>query len=1518
MTEDDLIIGAGGGGLKGGGGGGGTPNEAKDNLESTAYALVVDLLGEGEIEGFATPSKAGLTRGTATYQTAALKDIFLDNTPILRSAASNTSPAASDFNFKNVTVHTRFGTANQARTPFGTNISEEISVGVEVEKDTPITRTITDTNVDQVRVTITVPQLQLIEDNGDIVGSSFELQIQVQYKGGGFATVITDTITGRTADQYQRDYLVDLRGQSPSSFPVDIRVVRVTDDSDSARKNNAFLWTSYTEIVQAKLNYPHSALVGLRVDAEQFSNIPSRTYRVRGLKVKIPSNATVDNNTGRLIYSGTWNGTFQSAQWTSDPAWCLWDLLTSKRYGFGTHIDIAQLDKWAFFSASQYCSEMVPSGFGSTEPRFSCNASIQAPTEAYKLINDLCSVFRAMPFWGAGALTVAQDRPADPTYAFTMANVTEEGFSYSGSDIKTRPNVAVVQYLDLNSRDAAYEQVEDRQAINRYGIIKQEITAFACTSRGQAARIGEWLLYASQFETEVVSFTASIEAGIVVRPGQVIEIADPVRAGFRRGGRIVAATTTQLTLDSSEGLPGTGEISVIMKDGTIETRSSSRSGTTVTLGSALSQVPNVGSVWVYRTGNGIETSYWRVLTVGEQEGSQYPISALSYNASKYGFIERDRKLQFRDVTNLGEPVNPPTNLRLSETLYEYQGQIRAKILINWRPRVGVNQYRVRWRKSEGNWERYTTQSPDHEILNITPGRFDVEVYSLDVFNKPSSSALTGTINALGKTAPPSNVTGFTHVTDKDIGIQLGWNPVADLDLRDYEIRQGGTSWETATFVTRVAATTYKVGILEVGSVIYRIKARDTSNIYSSADATRTVTITAASAPVVTSAIEDPLVALTWSTPRGSYSAAYYDLRYGASWESGIQIAEVKANSFNVTVTWSGAQTFWVAAVDPVGTIGAAGSRVVTINAAPAPSISAAFYGRSCTLTWNAVNGTLKTRFYEISYGSTYASRTVITRISSDGTGYSLPADWSGARTFYVAAVDGNGNLGNAGSVTTNVTRAPAPSLATLIIGQYAQISWSPAQGTLENAYYEVRRGTSWLSSPVVGRVNATVIEVKADWVGTQRFLVRAVDINGLYGGAGSSVTVDTWYGDEAAVDIIISAPSQPSITQQVVDNNVLLRWGDCTATLPIVAYELRRGATWAGATVIGTKQGGFTSVFETQGGTFIYWLAGIDTAGNYGTPGSVAAAVNQPPDYVLNLNQESTFSGTKVNAKIDTDGSLTLGLDLTETYESHFTTRSWTTPQDQVTAGFARWAMPSTTTASYEEEVDYGAVVAGSRVAQTLTSAVIAGSFAVTPKISTKLNSGDAWTDFNGLDSVYATNFRYIKFRYDFASSGGDDLMKLSELNLRLDSKLRNDSGKGVSQAPQSGTYSRTDTTITVTFTAHGLTPGRLVDLDFTSGAAVDGVYTVVTAAANSFTVTSAASGSTSGDVTLHAGGTPVAFGINFVDVESISVTPSGTVAQIAIYDFVDAPNPTRFKVLLFDTSGNRVSGSFSWSARGV
>jgi hypothetical protein len=900
--------------------------------------------------------------------------------------------------------------------------------------------------------------------------------------------------------------------------------------------------------------------------------------------------------------------------------------------------------------------------------------------------------------------------------------------------------------------------------------------------------------------------------------------------------------------------------------------------------------------------------------VRETEACKYEISALSYNSSKYDYVERDRKLTQRDVTNLNQLPAAPTNLVLSERLYTYQNQVRAKVLINWRPKVGVNRYSVRWRKDNGNWNTYITQSPDHEILNITPGTFDVEVFSLDSLNRSSTAALTGSINALGKTAPPSDVSGLTRTIDEMIGVMLDWSPVADLDLRDYEIRRGGTDWDSATFVARVNGTSYKVGILEAGSVVYRVKARDTSNVYSVNAASVTVTVVAAAAPTVTHSIDDPVAAISWSTARGSYAAAYYELRYGDNFESGVSVAKINGNDYSIPVTWTGSRTFWVAAVDPVGTIGAAGSRVITIQAAAAPTVTAAFYGRSCTLTWDAVQGTLRTRFYEISYGDVYADREVITRISSDGTGYSVPADWSGSRRFWVVALDSNGNYGTAGSVIAAIGAAPAPVLSSVFVGQNAQISWTPVRGTLETVFYEVRRGSTWAAATLVGRINATYVEVKANWIGTQRFLVRAVDANGQYPDA---AVADSWYGATGTIDVVISAPSQPVISQQIVDNNVLLRWNDCTATLPVVSYELRRGSTWAGATVIGTKSGGFTSVFETQAGTYTYWLAGIDSAGNYGTPGSVVASVNQPPDYVLRLNQASTFAGTLTNMVADA-GTAVAAVNTSETYEAHFTSRGWTTIQNQIDAGYSLWILPGQTSATYEETIDYGAVVAGSKVQQTLATETVAGALTITPRVSVKLNSGDAWTDYNGVDSIYATNFRYIKFRYDFAGSGGDDLIRLTSLNYRLDSKLRNDFGKGTAKATLAGTYSRTGTTITVTATAHGMSNGDLIDLDFTSGAAVDGVYTVAGATTNTFTVTSAASGTTSGNVTLHGGGTVVAFGVAFVDVESITVTPSGSSALLAIYNFVDEPNPTTFKVLLFDTSGNRVGGSFSWSARGV
>lgn len=918
------------------------PITAKDTLASKQYATFIDLLSEGEIEGF--PSARAYTQGTTNYNRAALQDIFLNGTSIVRQGADPTNLQATDYNYQNVTLYPRYGTQNQEAinqaiedeqtvgvgyivrngsndfvnynlgtqrendfrertlktgitnantlnfvlnyawsgdtagslsqtikvydasntlrgsvtgtgatgavelSLTGLSTSEVFSVKVEASSShgsyaertasgtltwsyinptttsQTVTRTITDTEVDAVRVTITVPRLEVYTAAGDVLGSKVSLSIQVQYNGGGFNTVITDTITGRTADSYQKDYLIDLTG----AFPVDIRVVRNTADSTSSSVINDFYWSGYTEIIYEKLSYPNSALVGMTLDAEQFNSIPERTYRIRGIKVAIPSNATVDAETGRITYAGAWDGTFGAAAWTSDPAWILWDLLTSTRYGFGDHISSSQLDKWAFFSASQYCNELIPDGFGGEEPRFSCNAVIQNQDEAYTLINELCSVMRVMPYWSTGTLTISQDKPTDTSYLFTLANVTEEGFSYSGSSIKTRHTVAVVSYYDTEAQDLAYEVVEDRDGITKYGVVTATIKAFACTSRGQAARLGEWMLYSEQNETEVVSFTTSVDAGVLVRPGQVIEIADPVKAGVRRGGRINAATTTTVTVDDTAATDlvttNNPTLSVVLPDGTVESKAvSGISGAVITVSSAFSEAPNPNSVWILQNDT-VETSTWRVLSVQENEGIQYSISALAYNASKYDYVERDRALQQRDITIINARPDAPTNLGATEQLYEQGGRAFSKIIVSWQSVVGVSNYRIQWRRGDGNWTTLDIQRNDYEIFDNVADTYEIRVFSLNAVLQPSSTAAELTYEALGKTANPQDPTGLSIIPNSDSTAILSWDRAVDIDVLvggkviiRHNVATSGAVWEESQNIVEAAAgsqTQKQVPLLE--------------------------------------------------------------------------------------------------------------------------------------------------------------------------------------------------------------------------------------------------------------------------------------------------------------------------------------------------------------------------------------------------------------------------------------------------------------------------------------------------------------------------------------------------------------------------------------------------------------------------------------------------------------------------------------------------------------------------------
>ena len=795
------IQGAGGGG--GGGGGGGAPppppqpTRTPDTLHSRQFGTFLDLISEGEIEGFETASKEGHSKGSANYARAALKDVFLNDTPVLRSQASSVTPSTSDFNFQDVGFNIRFGTANQGKISGILSSSSIESVNIKVSAGTPVTRQITNHNVDAVNVTITFPQMQEAKDNGDLLGSSVNLQIQVQYNGGGFSTVINDTITGRTADAYQRDYRVNLNKSvfNTSGHTADIRVVRITPDSTSSSLINSFNWTSYGEIIDDPSTYANSAYTSLRLDSMQFQSIPTRKFRIRGIKVRIPGagannsgTPTVDAN-GRIVYPNGYifNGTMSAATWCACPSMVLLDILTDTRYGLGNHIGDSAIDLFSFVTASRFANTLVPDGFGGQEARFSCNVNIQSSTEAFDIINEIAGSMRCMPIWSAGTLSLAQDSPKDASYLFTLANVTEDGFNYSGSSLKTRHTVIAVSYFNMDSREVDFEEVRDDAAIAKFGVIVKQVKAFACTSRGMAARLGKAILFTEQNESEVVSFSTSIDSGIIVRPGAVIEIADPVRSGVRRGGRVKSATTNTITVDddTATSLPTTNNpfVSVIMPDGTVRTASvSSISGNVITINGSLPQAPNPNTVWLIQDDT-VKTQKFRVITVEESDGINYAITALSYVNEKYNFIEDPNfVLPERTVSVLNLPKPAPSGLLAEEKLVVINNRAVSKLIISWQPVTGVTQYQVNYRFNNGNYVSTSVSSPDFEIFNTSLGTYEIQVFSYNAALQLSSSSSNLSFNAVGKTAVPDDVSNLTLEPFSEKLVRLRWNISTDIDV----------------------------------------------------------------------------------------------------------------------------------------------------------------------------------------------------------------------------------------------------------------------------------------------------------------------------------------------------------------------------------------------------------------------------------------------------------------------------------------------------------------------------------------------------------------------------------------------------------------------------------------------------------------------------------------------------------------------------------------------------------------
>ena len=431
------------------------------------------------------------------------------------------------------------------------------------------------------------------------------------------------------------------------------------------------------------------------------------------------------------------------------------------------------------------------SGNGTTEPRFTCNINISQQNEAFNIINSLCSVMRVMPFYSAGGVSISQDAEGKATkYLFTNANVVEGQFVYSGSSLKTRHTVINVQYFDLVTQELDIETVEaDAATQAKYGVVIKTIKAIGTTSRGQAARLGKWFLYNEQNSGETCSFGTTAAAGMLVRPSDIIEISDSLKSGVRRGGLLKSVTSSTIVViddTTSTQIPDISEnpsISVMLPDGSFETKNISYiSQGTITVVSPFSSTPNANAPYVLETAS-LQTQTWKVLAVAEEKNKTYTITALLHNEAKYAFVEDGAPLTTRNISSLSEILDPPVGLQGTEQIVTINNKAVSKILLDWQTQNNASRYEVHYRVNNGNFTKIETLQNNLEIVNSEAGTYEIRLFSFNAFGEPSRNPTILNFVAVGKTAPPSDITNLTYEPISDKEIRLRWDAVPDQDVR---------------------------------------------------------------------------------------------------------------------------------------------------------------------------------------------------------------------------------------------------------------------------------------------------------------------------------------------------------------------------------------------------------------------------------------------------------------------------------------------------------------------------------------------------------------------------------------------------------------------------------------------------------------------------------------------------------------------------------------------------------------
>lgn len=750
------------------------PVEAPDSLASIAYANLLDLTSEGEIEGLVDGARS----------------IFLSETPVMNADGS--------INYPGIVIQARHGTQDQSYIQGFPSVENEEAVGFALKYDLPWVKAINNNQLSAVRVRLSTPRMT--EQNattGDTTGSYVGYTIQLKTGDGIWVSVVNSAFNGKTTSLYERSHRIDL---PVSSIGWTLRVIRLTQDSTSGLISNLTNVVSYTEIIDAKFRYPNSAIYGLKFDASQFNQTPTRAYHLKGLRVKVP----VNYDPVLRSYSGVWNGTFKVA-YTNNPAWVYYDLLLNDRYGLGHLIKAFQVDRYELYRIAQYCDQPVSNGQGGTEPRFTCNLYLQQRADALKVLQDLAAIFRGMSYWGASQVFVTSDMPEDPTYTYTNANVIDGIFEYVGTGRKTRYSVCLVSWNDPEDfYRAKVEYIEDRDQMALFGHRQTEVTAFGCTSQSQAQRLGRWTLLTNKLETDTVNFSVGLD-GVLVRPGKIVRVADNHRAGRRIGGRIRSATINSLILDSEVEVYTGDTITVIMPDGTAVSRvvkdvgfpvtwdsttidfsqtdvtwdaeSGSQEIQLVTVVTNFPAIPVTQSIWAVDSTT-LATQQFRVLSVIEDftgDTMMFKVTATKHVIGKFAAVDTGTRIESPPITVIPPSVQPPpSNITLSSDWATSQGVVNTTMNINWTPAPGAVAYEVQWKFNNGNWiYAGRTGTAGMAVVGILAGRYIARVQAFNANGLGSVWANSIEYTLEGKTTPPP-VVSFLHTDEIVFGIKVSW------------------------------------------------------------------------------------------------------------------------------------------------------------------------------------------------------------------------------------------------------------------------------------------------------------------------------------------------------------------------------------------------------------------------------------------------------------------------------------------------------------------------------------------------------------------------------------------------------------------------------------------------------------------------------------------------------------------------------------------------------------------------